>query len=233
MSSEDRRFSGKVYRRRSRKDVSPAAATVVTAPETEQPEKANDVPKDQTLEREKRSRKPNRFYDNSEYFLADDKLPFEIYKRSKNNKIKTKIQGFATGLKQGEMRTDSTHVEGDKETDNGTHSSLVPPPIIFPICRRFSPISFISSAVMDSDKRRFSGKVYSRRNRRSLKKDVSPATSARVTEPEIKVTFPVDSEERRFSGKVYSRKNSKTLKKGVSLATTAGVIICLIVIYII
>ncbi|XP_010327122.1 uncharacterized protein [Solanum lycopersicum] len=122
MSSEDRRFSGKVYRRRSRKDVSPAAATDVTAPETKQPEKVIDVPKDQTLEREKRSRKPNRFYDNSEYYLAKDKLPFEIYKKSKNHKKEAKIKGFATGLKQGtsgEMRTDSTHVEGDKETDNG------------------------------------------------------------------------------------------------------------------
>ncbi|XP_027767990.1 uncharacterized protein LOC107002061 [Solanum pennellii] len=122
MSSEDRRFSGKVYRRRIRKDVSPATATVVTAPETEQPEKVIDVPNDQTLEREKRSRKPNRFYNNTEYYLAKDKLPFEIYKKSKNHKIEAKIKGFATGLKQGtsgEMRTDSTHVEGDKETDNG------------------------------------------------------------------------------------------------------------------
>ncbi|XP_069146627.1 transcription factor GTE4-like isoform X1 [Solanum lycopersicum] len=76
---------------------------------------------------------------------------------------------------------------------------------------------------MDSDERRFSGKVYSRRNRIPLKKNVSPATSAGVTEPETKVTFPVDSDERRFSGKVYSRRNRKSsLKEGVSLATAAG-----------
>ncbi|XP_027768009.1 uncharacterized protein LOC107002091 [Solanum pennellii] len=76
---------------------------------------------------------------------------------------------------------------------------------------------------MDSDERRFSGKVYSRRNRIPLKKNASPATAAGVTAPETKVTFPVNSDERRFSGKVYSRRNRKaSLKEGVSLVTTAG-----------
>ncbi|KAG5579024.1 hypothetical protein H5410_049651 [Solanum commersonii] len=92
-----------------------------------------------------------------------------------------------------------------------------PPAVIFDDHFRFFSSSFFE--------RRFSGKVYSRRNR----KYVSPVTAAGVTSPETKVsgtldaeqpakvTFPMDS---RFSGKVYSRRNRKT---GVSLATAAGV----------
>ncbi|KAH0721980.1 hypothetical protein KY289_005024 [Solanum tuberosum] len=85
---------------------------------------------------------------------------------------------------------------------------------------------------MDSEERRFSGKVYSRRNRKTLKKDISPATAAGGTAPETKVsetldaeqpakvTFPMDSEERRFSGKVYSRRNRKTTADGVATLET-------------
>ncbi|XP_049402644.1 uncharacterized protein LOC125866336 [Solanum stenotomum] len=73
---------------------------------------------------------------------------------------------------------------------------------------------------MDSEERRFSGKVYSRRNRKTLKKDISLATAAGVTAPETKVTFPMDSEERRFSGKVYSRRKRKTTADGVATLET-------------
>uniref|UniRef100_M1DAL5 Bromodomain-containing protein n=1 Tax=Solanum tuberosum TaxID=4113 RepID=M1DAL5_SOLTU len=104
-----------------------------------------------------------------------------------------------------------------------------------PFCRWVSKLGFLFLQVtfgMDSEERRFSGKVYSRRNRKTLKKDISPATAAGVTAPETKVsetldaeqpakvTFPMNSEERRFSCKVYSRRNRKTTAAGVATLET-------------
>ncbi|KAH0751472.1 hypothetical protein KY290_006470 [Solanum tuberosum] len=104
-----------------------------------------------------------------------------------------------------------------------------------PFRRWVSKLGFLFLQVtfgMDSEERRFSGKVYSRRNRKTLKKDISPATAAGVTAPETKVsetldaeqpakvTFPMNSEERRFSGKVYSRRNRKTSAAGVATLET-------------
>ncbi|WMV48907.1 hypothetical protein MTR67_042292 [Solanum verrucosum] len=154
----------------------------------------------------------------------DAETMWELNRFVTNYYNKSKATNIGAALKEagtsGEM---PTHVEGGREasSDSGSSSTDLDED-------RMQEVTF----GMDSEERRFSGKVYSRRNCKTLKKDISPATAAGVTAPETKVsetldeeqpakvTFPMNSEERRFSGKVYSRRNRKTTADGVATLET-------------
>ncbi|KAK6777111.1 hypothetical protein RDI58_023828 [Solanum bulbocastanum] len=55
------------------------------------------------VEREKRTKKPNRYYNSYDYLLGKDKLSSEINKKSKQNKNETKNKGFALTMNRKDL----------------------------------------------------------------------------------------------------------------------------------